>query len=312
MEPFVAGTLAADPNRASATATLPRLTALEHRYGSITAGIVVNRVLRRRQACVTDTFSFHGGMTTLIKTLAQTPGVQLRTGCTVNELVREKHRWRVTATGPDGRQHSLKAKQVVLTVPAPAAASLVAPLDTERQQLLQGIQHAPLAVVHLGMDRTGVGHPLDGTGFLSPRHEDSPLTGNLWMSTLFPDRAPPGKVLLTSYLGGARAPQTVDWNDARTLDATLHSLRRLLNLKTDPEMIHIDRHRQALPLYHGAYQARLQAITTRLQQHPGLHLEANYRGGVSVRDRIARARAVAMHLLAAQAQSPGVPALLPV
>ena len=42
MEPFVAGTLAADPDLANAAATLPRLTALERRYGSIAAGILVN------------------------------------------------------------------------------------------------------------------------------------------------------------------------------------------------------------------------------------------------------------------------------
>ena len=58
MEPFVAGTLAGDADLASATATLPRLTALEHRYGSITAGIIVNKLRRRQTACVTETFSF--------------------------------------------------------------------------------------------------------------------------------------------------------------------------------------------------------------------------------------------------------------
>jgi hypothetical protein len=41
-----------------------------------------------------------------------------------------------------------------------------------------------------------------------------------------------------------------------------------------------------MPLYHGAYQARMQAIDARLARLPGVHLVASYRGGVSVRDRI--------------------------
>lgn len=287
MEPFVAGTLAADPDLANAAATLPRLTVLERRYGSIAAGILMSRVLQRRQSCITDTFSFHGGMSTLVDTLSRTPGVCLATSHTVNEIAREQHGWRVTATTHDG-QRSLRARQLVLAAPAGVAARLVNPLDAELAEQLMGIRYAPMTVVHLGMDRTVVGHPLDGTGFLVPRRENQPVAGNLWMSTLFSGRAPKDKVLLTAYLGGARAPATVDWDDGRIIDAALAMLRPVLRLKgSEPDMmVRIDRHREALPLYHGAYQARMRAIDARLARLPGLYLVANYRGGVSVRDRI--------------------------
>jgi oxygen-dependent protoporphyrinogen oxidase len=298
MEPFIAGTLAADPDQTSATAALPRLTALERRYGSITAGVLMNRVLRRRTACTTDTFSFRGGMSTLVETLAQTPGIKMCTGHVVEELVQERHGWRATATTSDG-QRSLSARQVIVTTPAPVAAKLVTPLDNELSELLRGIDYAAVTVVHTGLAHDAAGHPLDGTGFLSPRGESTSLTGNLWMSTLFPNRAPPGKVLLTSYLGGSRAPQVMDWDNERIVEETLRTLCPLLDLKADPEMVRIDRHRQALPVYHGAYQARMQAIADRLQQFPGLHLEANYRGGVSVRDRLVRGHAVAKQILEA-------------
>ncbi len=304
MEPFIAGTLASDVSQASAAAALPRLTALERRYGSIAAGVLINRLLRRRSACATDTFSFSGGMSTLVQTLARTPGIQLRTRHRAAELVRDKDGWRATAATPQG-QHSVSAAHVIVATPAPAAATLLDALDSELAALLRGIDYASLAVVHAGLDRSAVGHPLDGTGFLTPRAQSAILTGNLWMSTLFPDRAPPGKVLLTSYLGGARAPQVMGWDDTRIVDEALGTLRPLLDLKTEPEMLRIDRHCQALPLYHGAYQARMQAIDQRLQQIPGLHLEANYKGGVSVRDRLACGHAVADRILA-ERRWPGV------
>lgn len=299
IEPFVAGSLAADPDQTCAAAALPRLKALERRYGSLAAGVLVNRILRRRTACTTDTFSFHNGMGTLAENLAKTPGMDVRTGYAVDELVRERGGWRVTATTPHGQQ-TLFARHVIVTTPASVAAALIKPVDAELAELLSGIGYAAVNVVHAGMARDAVRHPLDGSGFLAPRGESAVLTGNLWMSTLFPDRAPPGKVLLTSYLGGARAPQVADWSDNRLLDETLGTLRPLINLKGDPEMVHIDRHLEALPVYHGAYQMRMQAIAARLKQIPGLHLEANYRGGVSVRDRLVRGHGVANDILAAQ------------
>lgn len=306
MEPFVAGTLASDSDRACAASTLPRLIALERRYGSIAAGIMVNRLLHRRQGSVSDTFSFHSGMDTLTDTLARTPGVQLSTRHTVQELVREQSGWRVTATTATG-ERTLQAAQVVLATPAPVAASLVAGLDAELADLLRGIRYAPVTVVHLGLDRASVRHPLDGIGFLVPRQEGRHLTGNLWMSTLFPNRAPTGKVLLTAYLGGARTPEVRDWNDDHIVAETVRELHKYLGLKAEPEMVRIDRHPQALPLYHGAYQARMQAIGTRLKEFSGLYLEANYQGGVSVRDRIARGRTLAEQIQAAQRHTHGRP-----
>ncbi len=295
MEPFIAGTLAADPDQASAGATLPRLTALEQRYGSITAGVLAHRLLRRRTACNVDSFSFRGGMNTLINTLARAAGVQVFSNRQVKAIVPDKARWSVSATTPDG-ERNLTATHVVVATPAPAAASLLASVDSELATLLDDIHYAPLAVLHMGLNQHQVGHALDGTGFLTPRQERQPFTGNLWMSSLFADRAPTGKVLLTTYLGGARHPEAAHWDNDHLVDEALRALTPLLNIKGSPEMVRIDRHAQALPLYHGAHLARDHAITKQLQAMPGLHVEANYRGGVSIRDRIARGQQLAQKI----------------
>ncbi len=295
MEPFIAGTLAADPDLASAGATLPRLTALERRFGSITAGVLTHKILRRRTACTVDSFSFRGGMSTLVNTLARTAGVQVFSNRQVQEIIPHQKSWSVTAMTSDG-ERSLNAAHVVVATPAPAAARLVASVDDELATLLDSIQYAPLAVLHMGLDRSQVKHTLDGTGFLTPRQEQQPFTGNLWMSSLFCDRAPASKVLLTTYLGGARHPKAANWDDSRLLDEALRALTPLLHIKGNPEMVRIHRHAQALPLYHGAHLSRDHAISRQLQALPGLHIEANYRGGISVRDRIARGQQLAQQI----------------
>ena len=296
MEPFVAGTLAADPDRACAASTLPRLTALERRYGSLAAGVLAHKLLRRRTACAAETFSFDGGMGTLVNALAQAPNVYVRPRHRIIALEPDNAGWRVTADTPFGVR-TVCARQVVLTTPAPATAKLLAPLDAEIAELLRGIAYAPVTLAHLGFDRAAVGHALDGAGFLTPRSQSPVLTGNLWMSALFPGRAPAGKVLLTAYLGGARAPEVANWSEQRAIDEALGALRPLLGIKGDPEMVRVDAHREALPLYYGAYPARMTALAARLQGLPGIYLEGSYRGGVSVRDRVACGRAVAKRII---------------
>ena len=67
----------------------------------------------------------------------------------------------------------------------------------------------------------------------------------------------------------------------------------LLGLRADPVMVRIDRHPRALPLYFGAYSQRLKSIDQQFEKSSGLHLVSAYAGGVSVRDRLIQAGAVA-------------------
>jgi oxygen-dependent protoporphyrinogen oxidase len=286
MGPYVSGVLASDPDMANAYSVLPRMTALEERYGSLTLGILKHKVLRRRTATPQEAFSFSGGMSTLVKSLVNNPAIRFRPDHTAVELVKHGSNWRATAT-TYGTDLSVTARQVVLSLPADAAARLLGPLDQDLAQLLRGIQYTPVAVVHTGFARDAIKHPLDGTGFLIPQRASAAATGCLWMSSLFSEQAPAGNALLTNYLGGARLPDAVQWDDRRSVAEILDVINPLLDIRDEPDMVRIDRHNRALPLYHGNYHARMRAVTDRLAQIPGLHLEANYRGGVSVRDPIA-------------------------
>lgn len=310
IDPFVAGTLASDPETADARCTLPRLTALESRYGSITLGVLVNRLMRRRTAHVRETFSFDGGMERLTGTLAGIPGLALHTGHKALEIAPTAGGWRVTGRNTLG-EIECRTRRLVLSVPAPQAARLLFPLDRDAGELLSGIRYAPLAVVHLGLERATIRHPLDGTGFLTPRRECLNVNGNLWLGSLFPERAPQSHTLLTSYLGGSRHPHRSDWDDERLLDAVLADLQPLLGIRGSPDFLRVDRHRQALPKYHGHYGARLRALDARLAVLPGIELAANYKGGVSVRDRIAQGliAATRVHQTLCKTDRPALPRL---
>jgi len=296
MEPFIAGTLASDPDLASARHVIPRLTALEKRYGSISAGIIAHKVLQKRTARNPEYFSFSGGMTTLTDHLAREPGIAFQANTKVNQIIQHgPFHWEVQAQSPDG-EISRTARHVVISTPANIAAQLTQPLDQHLSQLLNNIKYASLSVVHIGMQRSAVEHPLDSSGFLVPRREKMAINGNLWMSSIFSGRAPDNNILLSTYLGGSRHPEAIKLSTTASVERVLQDLTPLLGIKAAPEMVKVDKHHQALPLYHGNYHQLMTAIEQQLQCLSGMHLEANYKGGVSVRDRIVMAQKAATRI----------------
>jgi len=297
MEPFISGTLASNPDLACAQQVLPRLTALEKRYGSITAGMMIHKLIRKRTARNTDSFSFKGGMSTLTEHLANIPQLGFKAEHQVKHIIQHaKYHWEIQASSPGG-EVSYTTRHVILSNPSYAAAKLLQPVSYRLSQLLESIEYAPLSVVHIGLQRSAVKHPLDSIGFLVPRQEQMNINGNLWMSSIFPERAPEGQVLLSSYLGGSRHLSANKLSAQQSIDRVLADIKPLLGITASPMMGRVDKHQQALPLYHGQYQQKLASIENELQSLSGLHLQANYKDGVSVRDRIAAAQQAAVRII---------------
>lgn len=290
LEPYIAGPLASDAEQANALSVLPRLTALEQRYGSLTLGIMAHKILGRRTAVPTESFTFENGMSTLTDKLAINNNVgshiTIRNQCEAIALIQTKQGWEIHGR-TDAAEYELHARQIIISTPADTAAILTHDIDTELGSLLNKIEYAPVSVVHTGFDRDAISHPLEGNGFLTPANGKLVVNGCLWMSNLFSDRAPDGKVLMSNYLGGARNPDAASWDKERCIDNIMQGLKPLLGIRHEPEMVTIHRHKQGLPMYNGAYKTHLNAIAKRLDDLPGLHLCANYMGGISIRDRIA-------------------------
>jgi len=286
MDPFIAGPLASDPELANAFSVLPRLTALEQRYGSLMLGMMAHKLSGRRTAIPTESFSFDNGMSTLTDKLANSSNITVRNQCEAIELIRTNQGWRIHGrTGV--ADHVLHAKQIIISTPADTAANLIHNIDTELSSLLSTIEYVPVSVVHTGFDRNAISHPLEGNGFLTPNNGKLDVNGCLWMSNLLPDCVPDGKVLMSNYLGGARKPEAASWDKERCIDKIMQDLKPLLGIRHEPEMVYIHRHKQGLPMYNGAYKTHINKIKKRLDDLPGLHLSANYIGGISIRDRIA-------------------------
>ncbi len=286
IDPFVSGVYAGDPQRLSVRAATPKVYALEAEHGSLLRGALA-RMRERQRGLQTGPagrmVSFRDGMQTLPAAIAAALGEALATNTPVEALRRDATRCLWTASGPAGQW---RARQVVLAVPAAAAARL---LDGAAAPALEAIPYPAVASVALGFRRDQVAHALDGFGFLIPGRVGLRTLGALFSSTLFPGRAPAGHVLITAFTGGRRHPELAELSDDALLEVVLGDLRGPLGLRGAPVFTRLTRWAQAIPQYELGHGQRLQQVQEQVARQPGLHLRANWLDGISVGDCVRNA-----------------------
>ncbi|KAB2968016.1 MAG: protoporphyrinogen oxidase, partial [Thermoanaerobaculia bacterium] len=195
----------------------------------------------------------------------------------------------------------VEADAVVVAIPAAPARSLVAPLDEGFEHALAAIPAAGLAVVALAYDAKDIGRAADGFGFLAPRGEALRVLGCLWDSSIFPGRAPAGKVLLRAMIGGALDPAAVLLSDEELLAEVRADLGKAMGLAAAPERVWIFRHPGGIGQYTVGHQARLDQLAAAETRHPGLHLAGQSYYGISMNACIEKAAPLADRVLTAVA-----------
>lgn len=283
-DPLVGGLYAGDPEKLSVSALLPRLKQLETHYGSVVRGAARKMLAgmdarydpRRRML-----FSFRNGMATLPRQLAATLGKNLRSGVRVEALhPLAGGGYRLKLRTQD-RQETLQASQIVVALPAYAAARLLEPLSAETATALAGIEHPPLAVVALGYRRRDVAHPLDGLGALTPTVERRNILGFLFSSTLFANRAPDDHVLLTAYVGGARQPDLARLPRDELIALVQAEAADLLGCRGETVFDSVRYWQHGLPQPDLGHPGRMHELRDLEAEFPGLAITGNYVAGVS-------------------------------
>jgi len=178
----------------------------------------------------------------------------------------------------------IATEHLVLAVPAYTAAQLLANSAPQLASHLRAIEYAPMCAVSSAYDRSKVANALDGFGFMVPRREGLQTICTFWNSSLFPQRAPEGKVLMTSFAGrgmsadvgamqGETCAQIVEAESARILGITGGPVDRMV--WKDP---------RALPQYNVGHAQRVEEIDAILRTLPNLHLAGNFLRGRSIGD----------------------------
>jgi oxygen-dependent protoporphyrinogen oxidase len=290
--PFLTGVYAGDERALGAEAVFPSLVEAERRSGSIVRGLIAGR-RTGGPAALPGIHSCAEGLGQLPARLARELGESLALGAPVATIAREGAGLRVEAERGAG---ALVSDRVVLATPAPAAAALVRGLDAAAADALATIDHAPIVVCHVGADPADLRTRPEGFGFLVPRAAGLGLLGCLFLSNLFPGRAPEGRALLTCMIGGTRWREAVDEPDDRLARRLHEDLDRTLGLSGAPRVVRTLRWPRAVP-QPGPEHPRLVAEVERRLAPFGVAVAGAWVRGVSLGDSLASGVAAARRLL---------------
>jgi oxygen-dependent protoporphyrinogen oxidase len=136
----------------------------------------------------------------------------------------------------------------------------------------------------MGFTKRGLGHSLDGFGFLVPRKEKKKILGALWDSSVFPNRAPTDHALIRVMIGGSRQPELALKREDELFEIALSSLRSIMGIRHYPEFVKVFRYPKGIPHYTVGHIERVERIGKLLSRHPGLYLNSNAYRGIGLND----------------------------
>lgn len=297
ISPMVSGIFAGDPETMSLKSCFPRIAELESEYGGLIVAMIKLAKKKKEEIAQGKTVasaagpggiltSFNGGLQFLTDALRERLGSDAVmtdsevTAASAGSSVRFKI---TTASG------ELDADAFILATPAYCTADIVQGLNPAMSAFLRMIPYSSMTVVCFGYERDRIRHNLDGFGYLIPREEKSSTLGTLWDSSIFPNRAPAGKVLLRSMLGGACFPDAIRFSDEEVVKRVRGDLQQIMGIREAPSFIRIFRHEKAIPQYTVGHSDRLASLDELTTAVPGLFLTGNSYRGIGLNDCVAAA-----------------------
>jgi oxygen-dependent protoporphyrinogen oxidase len=284
-EPLLAGIHAGDVDELSIAALFPRLLDAERQSGSVLRAI---RALHVKPSPQGAFVSLPGGVGELVDALA---------AALAADTVQLSARVTGVARGDGYAVHTehgtVTARGVIVCTPAYMTAQLVRPFAGSLATLCEGIMYASTATVAFGYRRSQIAHPLNGTGFVVPRIEQSPLLAATWVTSKWAGRAPSDYALIRGFLGGGRDPDRLNASDDELIELAREELADILRIEGDPLLTRLYRFPRQSPQYTVGHLDRVAAIEQRIAALPGLYLAGSGFRAIGIPDCIADARATA-------------------
>ena len=299
IDPMASGIYAGDPEEMSLKSCFPRIYDLEAKYGSLIKALLI----LKREAKKTGKkvgagpggalTSFYDGMEVFIIALKTFLGDKLKTESRVVSVDKEGDTYTVYLSD----NSKIKADSVVIATPAHATAEIVKDFNKKLSSVIGKIPYPPISVVCLGYVKNKIIQSLDGFGFLVPKRENRRILGTLWDSSIFPNRAPEGYVLLRSMLGGVRAAETALQDADRLASTVMDELEKIMDIRVQPDFVKVYIHEKGIPQYVLGHGKRLEMIDAIVNSQSGFYITGNSYRGISVNDCIENSYKLAERIL---------------
>ncbi|MGW1778180.1 protoporphyrinogen oxidase [Streptomyces sp. NPDC002143] len=292
IEPLLGGVYAGDAYRISMRSAVPQLFQAAQTHTSLTEAV---REIQAKAAASRQTgpvfMGIEGGVGSLPLAVAesvQARGGEIHTRVAVTGLRREPAGgWRVSAG-----ERVLLADAVVVAVPAPAAAALLAAEAPEAAAELRTVEYASMALITLAYRRAETALP-EGSGFLVP-----PVDGRTVKASTFASQKwgwiadqDPDTVVLRTSVGRYGETEVLGREDADLVEVSRHDLRAATGLDATPVETRVTRWTDGLPQYPVGHHARVARIREHVAKLPGLAVCGAQYDGVGIPACIASAYA---------------------
>ncbi len=287
VQPMVGGIYTSDPEKLSLKATLSRFIELERKHGSLIRGLRSSKSKKNlsQQASGARYGLFATpveGMSELLQQLQKKiqHQVALRSDASVESIEGQGTCW--TLRLKSGEQ--LEADGLVLALPTYRSAKLLTDVSPELSGALGQIQYASSAILVSGHREEDIDHDLNAFGLVIPHCEKRRILAVSFLSRKFPGRAPAGKVILRTFIGGAMQPEEIDHPDDEVIESALSELREILGVRGEPDFLRLVRYNRAMPQYTVGHLDRVAEIRKWGVLFPNLGLAGNGFDGVGIPD----------------------------
>lgn len=292
VDPFISGIYAGNPEKLSVKSAMPKLYALEEKYGSLIKGAIAGARERKKSdeksKQSAQQFSFKGGMQTLPNALARQMknNIQYESELEKIELT-ERNKYQLSIR-KNGELSISEADVILSTIPAYRLSKAIRSWDTSLSEHLEAIYYPPVMVLYLAFHRKAIRQPLDSFGFLIPGQERRSFLGAIWSSVIFEHRAEDEFATFTLFVGGARKPDLFQEDLEAKQKEVIREFKQIMMIAEpdDPVLVESKVWPQAIPQYnigHSLHEAYFQQFE---ESHPGFFIGGNFRGGISVSDCI--------------------------
>uniref|UniRef100_A0AAU8JQH1 Protoporphyrinogen oxidase n=1 Tax=Ambrosia trifida TaxID=4214 RepID=A0AAU8JQH1_AMBTR len=303
IEPFCSGVYAGDPSKLSMKAAFGKVWKLEKNGGSIIGGAI--KAIQAKNKSTKPprdprlptpkgqtVGSFRKGQAMLPNAISKRLGSRVKVSWKLINISKLENRgYNLTYETPNGFA-SLQTKTVVMTVPSYVASDLLRPLSSEAAEALSKFYYPPVAAVSVSLSKEAIradrliDGQLKGFGQLHPRSQGVETLGTIYSSSLFPNRAPPGRVLLLNYIGGATNPGILSKTESELVEAVDRDLRKMLiNPRAgEPLTLGVKVWPRAIPQFLIGHFDILDAAKFALSEggYRGMFLGGNYVSGVAL------------------------------
>lgn len=300
VDPLLGGVYAGRADDLSLAVTMPGLAAacrIEHTLRS-----AVRATLGRRAGTPGPAFAtIDGGLSRLVDAIVEAmPGVSIRRGLLVRELVPHGNGWWVTL-GSTRDPEVIEADAVILAVPSHPAARLLAGVSAEAAQQVGMLDYASIGLVTYllpagALDGTGLA---DRSGALIPAIEGRVVKAITVFSTKWAAQ-PDGAVLLRASVGRYGDEQVLQYHDESLIEVVAADLSAILDRPlATPLAAMVTRWGGALPQYRPGHADRVASARTLMPPtlalagaaYDGIGIPVCIRSGERAADQLADALA---------------------